>query len=111
MIRGRSMTRSGDGPPIVITPNRAMTKKSSSPGTNAVAHGLTAKKFLPAALAAAVADYRASLFNELAPQGPLAEILVSELARHAAAMQMSEKAEAAALRTAEANSSALAVLT
>jgi len=81
-----------------------------TPAANAVAHGLTAKKHLPASLAAAVTEFRAALFEELKPQGPLAEILVAELARHGAAMQFAEQAEAAALRTAESNSTALDAL-
>jgi len=87
-----------------------MTSRPSTPAANAVSHGLTAKKYLPAELSSAVAEYRGALFDELVPQGPLAEILVAELARHGAAMQLAQSAEAAALQVAAQNATALGTL-
>ncbi len=91
-------------------PNLDMAPTTPSSAGNAVTHGLTAKTIFPAALTEAVADFRAALFAELNPQTPLQEILVGQLAHHAAAMQMASSAEAAALRTGEQNAAAIELL-
>src|SRR5947209_6885290 len=78
---------------------------------NAVKHGLSAQKFFPAELAKAVDEYRSAFFTELAPRGVLQEFLVTELARHAAAIQVAADGEHAALRAAEQNTGALRAVT
>jgi transposase-like protein len=87
-----------------------MAPKIATSAGNAVTHGLTSKTIFPAALAEAVDHFRAALFAELNPQTSLGEILVSQLAHHAAAMQMASSAEAAALRTGEQNAAAIELL-
>jgi transposase-like protein len=79
-------------------------------GGNALRHGLTSSKILPPALRAAVAANRDRLRQELLPRNFLEEILVSELARHAAYLEFAEQAEASALGVAAAFRPDLCVL-
>src|SRR5688572_6883696 len=87
-----------------------MSTSLKPPAANAIAHGLTAQKYLPANLAATVAQYREALFAELRPTSILQEILVAELARHGAAIQLANAMEAAAMSAAQQNATALVTL-
>ena len=74
------------------------TGPSKSRG-NALKHGLTATTLLPAALGTEILErHRQLLRNEWQPRTPTQEFLVNELARHAAALERAEIAEAAVLR-------------
>ncbi|MCA9124739.1 MAG: transposase [Planctomycetaceae bacterium] len=67
--------------------------------SNAMQHGLTSKKLLPKALQGKrVEYYRERLRRELEPATTVEEVLVDEMARHAAMMEFSEQTEGAVLR-------------
>ena len=71
----------------------------SGRAANAVRHGLTSKKYIPAILepgrVAALVD---ELERELLPQSVTEQLLVREVARHAAMLELGEQAEGAVLR-------------
>src|SRR5271166_2942352 len=68
------------------------------PAGNALAHGLTARTIVPDALRLRTEHYVAELGRELSPAGCVESVLVKELARHAAGMELAENAEGAILR-------------
>lgn len=84
-----------------------MDTQNSSPGSgrhgsrgNAVKHGLTATTLLPAVLDSdSLQRHLERLRDEWRPQTPTQDILVHELARHAAALEMAARAESAVLRS------------
>ena len=66
---------------------------------NAVQHGLTAKKYIPAILRPGrVAAWVEELERELRPESVIERLLVLEIARHAAMLELAEQAEGAVLR-------------
>jgi hypothetical protein len=65
---------------------------------NALSHGLTAAKFLPQRLARLRDYYQDALRGELGAASVLENVLVDEMARHAAGMEFAAEAEEAALR-------------
>lgn len=66
---------------------------------NSLKHGLTSKKLIPELLRKdQVAEIQASLDQEFKPAGTTEQLLVAEMARHAAMMELGEKAEGAVLR-------------
>ncbi len=68
--------------------------------TNATRHGLTATTLLPAILGPEnLQKHLLSLRGEWQPKTPTQELLVTEMARHAAALVLVEHAELAVLRT------------
>ncbi len=72
-------------------------KADGSP-RNALKHGFTARKILPERLRLHTAQLKGQLAAELQPASALENILVDELARHAAALQFTHRAEPAVLR-------------
>ena len=68
------------------------------PAGNALRHGLAARTVLPDALRLRTDHYAAELRRELGPAGCLEFVLVDELARHAAGMELAGHAEGAILR-------------
>ncbi|MFZ1009601.1 MAG: IS1595 family transposase [Candidatus Sulfotelmatobacter sp.] len=71
------------------------------PRANALQHGLTATTLLPSILRAGRLDeIDAELQAEYCPQTVTEELLVREIARHAAALEITEQAEPAVMRTA-----------
>lgn len=77
------------------------TSSAAEPSANALRHGLTAAKWLPRILQPGRLDeIRAELKVEFQPQTMTEELMVQEIARHAAALEVSEQAEPAVLRTA-----------
>ncbi len=74
------------------------TKRNDGSSGNAVTHGLTSKKLLPKKLRLQTAQLRDQLAEELFPATVLESILVDELARHAAALKFTSRAEPAVLR-------------
>jgi len=72
---------------------------TGSPAANAVRHGLTSKKYIPAILEAGrVAALVEKLERELCPESETEGLLVREIARHAAMLELAEQAEGAVLR-------------
>jgi len=72
---------------------------SSPSRANAIQHGLTATTLLPEVLGPEILSRQLARFREqFRPATPSAELLVKELARHAAALELAEQAEAAVLR-------------
>jgi hypothetical protein len=66
---------------------------------NGLKHGLTATKLINSVLPAGrVAELRDELLAELAPRSTIERLLVNELARHAAMLELGERAELAVLR-------------
>lgn len=65
---------------------------------NALTHGLTAKKILPERLRRATTELKKQLEAEWKPSSALENVLVDEIARHAAALQFTSRAEPAVLR-------------
>jgi transposase-like protein len=66
---------------------------------NAVQHGLTAKTVLPEVFGAQRLAHHVERFRaEFRPATPSAELLVQELGRHSAALEIAEQAESACLR-------------
>ncbi len=66
---------------------------------NAVTHGLTARKLLPQLLQPGrVASLMAQLREELRPASLVEELVLREIARHAAMLEIAEQAEGAVLR-------------
>lgn len=77
---------------------RTAAGKARSRG-NAVTHGLSVKHPLPAVLERGRVDYYRQRFQvEYQPMNATQRTLTDELARHAAAMELSESAESAVLR-------------
>ncbi len=73
--------------------------RTPPPSANATKHGLTAKKYLPAALdAVRLGHYRHRFREEYQPVTPTELLLVDELARHAAMLEFAQEAEGAVLR-------------
>jgi transposase-like protein len=84
---------------------------SRDTAANALQHGLAARKKLPAALQLAVAEHLEVLRCELRPATHVQELLLREMARHAAALDFSQSAEQSALNVgARASSSVEGVL-
>jgi hypothetical protein len=75
---------------------------------NALKHGLCADLLLPEVLQPGrIALYLAQLAQEHRPATPTEEILVAELARHAAALELGQEAEGAVLRQGASQLSAI----
>ena len=71
------------------------------PRSNALQHGLTAEKCLPRILCPGrLSEIVASLTTEYRPYTITQELLVREIARHAAVLEVTEQAEPAVWRTA-----------
>jgi hypothetical protein len=68
------------------------------PAGNALRHGHTARTVLPDSLRLRTDHFAAELLCELRPAGCLELVLVDELARHAAAMELAGHAEGSILR-------------
>jgi hypothetical protein len=68
------------------------------PAGNALRHGLTATKVLPDTLRLRTDQFEAEFRRELRPAGYLEDILVAEVARHAAGMELAGHAEGPILR-------------
>ncbi len=68
------------------------------PAGNALAHGLTARTVVPGGLRLRADHFAAELWREFSPVGCLESVLVEELARHAAGMELAGHAEGAILR-------------
>ena len=68
------------------------------PAGNALAHGLTARTILPDALRLQTQHFAAELRRELSPAGCVGSVLVEELARHSAGMELAGHAEGSILR-------------
>jgi hypothetical protein len=73
--------------------------KTGSRG-NALRHGLTATRVLPLELRERMDHYQQALRTELMPQSILENILVAELGRHAAGMDLAQTGETAAIELA-----------
>jgi transposase-like protein len=77
------------------------TSLGPDPSANALRHGLSAKKFLPKVLQPGrLVELLHGLRNEYRPKTITEEILMREIARHAAALEVTEEAEPAVLRIA-----------
>ena len=78
-------------------PNTAEGKQSSR--GNALKHGLTSKKLLPEVLRKQqVNEYRVNFKRQFQPANPTESILVNEMSRHAAMLDLGGEAEGAVLR-------------
>ena len=99
---GRCCPVSGD----VCDPTTASVAKGQDPAFasslgsagNALRHGLTAQAALPKALRLRTEHFLAELRDQLKPAGCLENVLVDEIARHAAGMELAGDAEGAILR-------------
>ena len=99
---GRSSAMSGDivdpsSAPVAERHNPAYPRRPG-PAGNALQHGLTARTVLPDVLRLRTDHFAVELRCELRPAGCLEVVLVDELARHAAGMELAGHAEAAILR-------------
>jgi len=65
---------------------------------NALKHGLSSRKVLPQQLAERRDIFIEALDQEIQPRGVLERVLVTELGRHAASLEVANEAEAVALR-------------
>ena len=92
MFRMPRMAMKLDSEQTALTP-------STGPRANAVRHGLTSDRLLPQILGEnRLAQLLARFGDEFAPSTPTEDFLVRELARHAAGLELAERAEAAMLR-------------
>jgi transposase-like protein len=77
------------------------TSPAADPAANALQHGLTAAKFLPKVLRPGrLEEILVAVHDEYQPRTITENLLVREIARHAAALEVTEQAEPALLRTA-----------
>ena len=83
--------------PLVVSPTPAAPRRPS-PAGNALQHGLAATTFLPDTLRLRTDHLAAELRRELRPVGAVQFVLVDEIARHAAGMELAGDAEGAILR-------------
>jgi hypothetical protein len=83
--------------PVAENPDRALPGELG-PAGNALRHGLTARTVLPDALRLRTEHFAAELRGDLRPAGCLEDLLVAELARHAAGMELAGRAESCILR-------------
>ncbi len=72
--------------------------RDSAPRGNALRHGLTSRTAQPLQLEQRTAEVRNRLLAERPPTSVLEEILIEEIARHAAMLEFAASAEGAALR-------------
>ena len=79
---------------------------SPKQGENQVPDVLSTEPISPLALAQRAARYQAELRDELRPTGALAAILVTQLGRHAAGLDLGAASEAATIRFASTNPAA-----
>jgi hypothetical protein len=98
---GSRLPASGDvidsSAPVAENPARALPGRLG-PAGNALRHGLAARDVLPDALRLRTEHFAAELRGELRPAGCLEDLLVVELARHAAGMELAGRAESCILR-------------
>ncbi len=88
-----------DSSPAPLAENHTTAFPSRpGPAGNALRHGLTSRTVLPGALRLRTDYFAAELRCELRPAGCLEIVLVDELARHAAGMELAGHAEGAILR-------------
>ena len=83
--------------PLAVSPTPAGPRRPS-PAGNALWHGLTATTFLPDTLRLRTDHLAAELRRELRPVGVVQLVLVDEIARHAAGMELAGHAEGSILR-------------
>jgi hypothetical protein len=83
--------------PLAENPARALPGRLG-PAGNALRLGLTARSVLPDTLRLRTEHFAEELRGELRPAGVVEGVLVHELARHAAAMELAGHAEASILR-------------
>jgi hypothetical protein len=84
--------------PPVAAEHTSVYPRQPGPAGNALRHGLAARTILPDALRLRTDHFAAELGCELKPDGCLEFVLVDELARHAAGMELAGHAEGAILR-------------
>jgi len=89
-----------DGPAVANAPNYPRVEPGQGRSrNNALKHGLTATTLLPEVLGTEMLErHKERLRAEWQPTSPTQEILVLELARHAASLELVEQAEGAVLR-------------
>jgi hypothetical protein len=89
-----------DGGPLIIGPP-IPSRVESGPGRsrqNAITHGLTATTLLGKVLGENLGCHKDRLRSEWQPTSPTQEILILEMARHAAYLELAEQAEPAVMR-------------
>jgi hypothetical protein len=99
---GSRLAASGDivdpsSAPLAEGHNPACPRRPG-PAGNALRHGLTARTVLPNALQLRTEHFTAELGRELRPADCVQSVLVDEIARHAAGMELAGHAEGAILR-------------